>query len=383
MSRPNGEFKFAPGQYATLGVERPEKRSERPYSIVSSPYENEIEFFFELVPQGELTPHIYKLQVGDEMLMRKVPKGRFTLDTKSGRTNHLLVSTVTGVAPFVSYVRSLHKDWKEGKFAGDQKLFLLNGASRSWEFGYLDELRKFAAEVPWLTYVPTVSRPWDDPKWTGEIGRVDDLIRKYADMWGLNGTNSVGYLCGHPEMIERGKGMLQRIGFTKEVLKEEIYWIPGKEPASIAERQLYSFPREQRKPARPVLPQCRKSGVPLPPPQKSRCPRRLRVPPNPPSCEPCRGPRSTSHLPCGAFADQRSPPAMYTPQRSSPGVAEIPDTTSPPAGAAFPVRRSRKILLVYFMSQSQLIYRNAPAKKISVYCRTRFLHFKEPSGRYH
>ena len=49
----NGEFKFAPGQYATLGVQRPEKRSERPYSIASSPYENEIEFFFELVPQGD------------------------------------------------------------------------------------------------------------------------------------------------------------------------------------------------------------------------------------------------------------------------------------------------------------------------------------------
>jgi ferredoxin--NADP+ reductase len=182
--QPNGEFKFAPGQYATLGVQRAEKRSERPYSIVSSPYESEIEFFFELVPHGELTPELYKLQIGDEMLMRKVPKGRFTLDTKSGRTNHLLVSTVTGIAPFVSYIRTLHKDWKEGKFAGEQK---------------------------------------------GEIGRVDDLIRKYADMWGLNGTNSVGYLCGHPQMIEHGKGMLQRIGFTKEVLKEEIYWIPGKE----------------------------------------------------------------------------------------------------------------------------------------------------------
>src|SRR6202158_6212433 len=133
--QPSGEFKFTPGQYATLGVQRAEKRWERPYSIVSSPYENEVEFFFELVPHGELTPDIYKLQVGDEMLMRKVPKGRFTLDTKSGRSNHLLVSTVTGVAPFVSFVRALHKDWKECKFAGEQKLFLLNGASRSWEFG--------------------------------------------------------------------------------------------------------------------------------------------------------------------------------------------------------------------------------------------------------
>src|SRR6476469_7729135 len=226
---PGGPFTFKPGQYATLGVQTPEKRSERAYSIASSPRENEVEFFFELVPQGELTPKLYQLQVGDDVLMRKASKGLFTLDQKSGRTNHFLVSTVTGVAPFVSYVRTLYRGWKEGTFKGEQKLFLLNGASRSWEFGYTDELVKFAAEVPWLKYVPTVSRPWDDPKWTGEVGRVDDLIRKYTDMWGLNGANSVGYLCGHPQMIEHGKGMLQRIGFTKEVLKEEIYWIPEKE----------------------------------------------------------------------------------------------------------------------------------------------------------
>jgi ferredoxin--NADP+ reductase len=113
---PGGEFKFAPGQYATLGVEGQQKRSERPYSIVSSPHESELEFFFELVPNGELTPQLYQLQLGDELLMRKVAKGRFTLDTRSGRTNHLLVCTVTGIAPFVSYVRTLYKDWKEGKF---------------------------------------------------------------------------------------------------------------------------------------------------------------------------------------------------------------------------------------------------------------------------
>ncbi|HKE24787.1 MAG TPA: FAD-binding oxidoreductase [Bryobacteraceae bacterium] len=230
--QPGGEFKFAPGQYATLGVEGSEKRSERPYSIVSSPYENEVEFFFELVPHGELTPQLYKLQLGDELLMRKAPKGRFTLDSKSGRTNHLLVSTVTGIAPFVSYIRTLYKDWKEGTYGGEHKLFLLNGASRSWEFGYREEIQEVADEVPWLKYVPCVSRPWEDEKWKGETGRVDDVLRKYADLWGLNGSNAVGYLCGHPDMIEHGKGILHRIGFHKEVLKEEIYWIPGKEVPS-------------------------------------------------------------------------------------------------------------------------------------------------------
>jgi ferredoxin--NADP+ reductase len=226
-----GAFTFAPGQYATLGVEGPDKRSERAYSIVSSPHEGELEFFFELVPEGELTPKLYRLQPGDELLMRKVPKGRFTLDFEKGRTNHLLVATVTGVAPFVSYVRTLFKAWREGTFAGEHRLFLLNGASRSWEFGYLKELENFAAEAPWLSYVPSVSRPWDDAGWSGETGRVDDVLRKYADLWGLNGANSVGYLCGHPEMIETGKGILRRIGFSKEFLKEEVYWIPGKELA--------------------------------------------------------------------------------------------------------------------------------------------------------
>ncbi|HEY7617437.1 MAG TPA: FAD-binding oxidoreductase [Terriglobales bacterium] len=227
-----GEFKFVPGQYATLGMEGEGKRRERPYSIVSSPYESELEFFFELVPQGEVTPDLHKLQPGAEVLMRKVPKGRFTLDAKGERTNHLLVCTVTGVAPFVSYVRALYEDWKQGRFAGEHKLFLLQGASRSWEFGYLQELRQIAAEVSWFTYVPTVSRPWDDPSWGGEVGRVDDLVRKYADQWGMNGTNTVGYLCGHPGMIENSKGILKRTGFTKEVLKEEIYWVPGKQTAT-------------------------------------------------------------------------------------------------------------------------------------------------------
>jgi ferredoxin--NADP+ reductase len=93
--QPGGEFKFAPGQYATLGVEHDGRRTERPYSIVSAPFENEIEFFFELVPEGALTPRLYKLQPGDELLMRKIPKGKFTLDTESERKHHLLDATNT------------------------------------------------------------------------------------------------------------------------------------------------------------------------------------------------------------------------------------------------------------------------------------------------
>ncbi|MFZ1918900.1 MAG: hypothetical protein WAU58_15100 [Terriglobales bacterium] len=224
---PGGEFSFLPGQYATLGVEKDARRLERPYSIASSPYEKELEFFFELVPEGQTTPPLYDLQPGDEVLLRKVAKGRFTLDTtQPERTRHLMLSTVTGIAPFVSYARTLFKDWKEGRFADDHKLFLLTGASRSWEFGYREELEKLANETPWLTCVFTVSRPWEDDAWRGETGRVDDLIRKYADQWGCTSANSIAYLCGHPEMVEHGKGILKRIGFQKENMKEEVYWVP-------------------------------------------------------------------------------------------------------------------------------------------------------------
>jgi ferredoxin/flavodoxin---NADP+ reductase len=226
---PGGLFPFAPGQYATLGVEKNARRLERPYSIVSSPYEKELEFFFELVPQGETTPPLYDLQLGDEVLMRKVAKGRFTPDfSQPGHTNHLMLSTVTGIAPFVSYARTLHQDWNEGRFKGEHKLFLLNGASRSWEFGYREELEEIAAKVPWLTCIFTVSRHWEDDNWKGEVGRVDELIRKYADAWGCNAQNSMAYLCGHPEMVEHGKGILRRAGFQRENLKEEVYWVPTK-----------------------------------------------------------------------------------------------------------------------------------------------------------
>src|SRR6202022_3207233 len=139
--RNGGDFNFLPGQYATLGVEAAGgKRIERPYSIASAPYEDEVEFFFELVPDGALTPLLHKLQPGDSLLMRKAPKGRFGLETQNGRSHHLLVSTVTGVAPFVSYVRTLYRDWKSGKSDGAHKLYLLHGASCLWALGHKDNV---------------------------------------------------------------------------------------------------------------------------------------------------------------------------------------------------------------------------------------------------
>jgi ferredoxin/flavodoxin---NADP+ reductase len=222
---PGDEFRFVPGQYATIGASTPEGFVERPYSIASSRYEPEIELFMEFVPDGELTRSLHEAQAGAALSLRKTAKGRFTLDLASGHQNHLLLCTVTGVAPYMSYVRTLYADWKANRFPGNARIYLIQGASRSWEFGYREELEGIAANVPWLTYVPTVSRFAEDPSWKGERGRVDDVIRKYTDEWGLSPADTTAYLCGHPLMIETGTRILSRAGFRKESLKQEAYWV--------------------------------------------------------------------------------------------------------------------------------------------------------------
>lgn len=232
---PGGPFQYRAGQYATLGLEQDGVRTERAYSLASSPYEDALEIFVELVPHGGLTPALFQLKPGDSLLCRKIAKGHFLLDLGSGRTNHLLISTVTGVAPFVSYVRTLHRDWKQGNSAiqGQHKIFCLQGASQVVEFGYREELTSYAAEAPWFKYVATVSRPWDNPAWNGETGRVDDLLRKYADAWGLRPETTTAYLCGHPKMIEKARGIFQRAGWKKDAVREEAFFpLRAKETAS-------------------------------------------------------------------------------------------------------------------------------------------------------
>jgi len=231
---PGAPYTYLAGQYATLGVDMSERPLERAYSIASSPYEPVLEFFVERVPEGKLSPLLYEMKKDTQLLLRRFAKGRFTLDLRSGRKNHLLLATVTGVAPYVSYVRTLYQDWKKGgtPMPGEHRLFCVQGSSHVHEFGYRDELEKIAAEAPWLKYVPTISRPRDNPDWHGELGRVDDLIRKYIEVWNLTPADTTAYLCGHPGMVETGRGMLSRAGWKKDAIQDEVYFQPGSSPSA-------------------------------------------------------------------------------------------------------------------------------------------------------
>jgi ferredoxin/flavodoxin---NADP+ reductase len=221
---PEAPLAFAPGQYVSLGLEVGERVLLRPYSIVSAPHEPRLEFFLELVTEGALTPRLFELGEGDEIWMFHRPAGRLLLD-RTAATHHLMVATSTGVAPYMSMVRTLVDEAARGREPGVQ-VFLLHGASYAHDLGpYAGELARIGREWSWLTYVPTVSRPAENPDWTGERGRVEDVLRKYVDGFSPDVRALVGYLCGNPQMIDKARDILLRAGVAPEAVREEKYFL--------------------------------------------------------------------------------------------------------------------------------------------------------------
>lgn len=214
-------YTFLPGQYATLGVEHAGKLIERPYSVASAPHEPFLEFFIELVPHGSLTPRIFALGLGATITVRRRFTGRFILDAAK-RKNHLMVATVTGIAPFISMLRAYHV---ASETPPPLRFTVLHGASWSQDFGpYCDELKRIEAEDDCVRYVPTVSRAQQDAGWQGEVGRVEDVLRKYADRLPLGSGELAAYLCGNPQMIENARGCLQRARIAPEQIHTEQYF---------------------------------------------------------------------------------------------------------------------------------------------------------------
>ena len=208
-----GHFKFKPGQYCTLGREG----VERAYSIASAPHESFLEIFVELVPEGELTPRLWDMKVGDKMSIRPRAKGIFVMDPTV--QHHFMLATVTGVAPFISIIREhLYQSGSGHKF------YVLLGASYQDELTYDCELAKLAAKHPGtINFVATVSRPDDDRncEWEGEKGRVNAVSERYLEKFDLPKESTTVYLCGHPGMIEDVKEQMAPKGWN---IIEERFW---------------------------------------------------------------------------------------------------------------------------------------------------------------
>jgi ferredoxin--NADP+ reductase len=72
MTRP-AHFKFTAGQFARIGLQVDGELIVRAYSVVSSPYDETLEFFSIVVPDGAFTSRLKDLQVGDELYLEKFP----------------------------------------------------------------------------------------------------------------------------------------------------------------------------------------------------------------------------------------------------------------------------------------------------------------------
>ena len=221
---PSELFKFKAGQYCTLGL----GKIERAYSIVSAPYEKHLEIFVELVPDGELTPKMWDLKVGDYMSVRPRAKGIFTMDKKMH--HHFMLSTVTGLAPSISMVRQyLYDGGHEGDANGNNEkhvFYIMYGASYLDELTYDVELNDLAAKHPDVVkFVPTISRPTEDRNsgWTGVTGRVNTIAEEYLAKFDLPKDDTKVYACGHPGMIEDVKEKLPPQGWN---FVEERFWKP-------------------------------------------------------------------------------------------------------------------------------------------------------------
>ena len=204
-------FRFRAGQFARLGVTKADGSTVwRAYSMVSSPHDEFLEFFSIVVPGGEFTSELSRLQVGDTLLVDRQAFGYLTLDRFVDGRDLWLLATGTGIAPFVSILQDFEV-WE--KF---ERIVLVYSAREARELAYQDLItelssRDYLAEhAHKLTYIPIVTRE----QIPGALnGRITTLIEsgelERAVNLELTPEHSRVMLCGNPQMIDDTRKLLK------------------------------------------------------------------------------------------------------------------------------------------------------------------------------
>ena len=213
-------YRFTAGQFARLGVKKCTPAGEsiawRAYSIVSAPYEEHLEFYSIVVPNGEFTSELSRLRVGDPLYLEKMNYGFLTTDRFECGKDLWLLSSGTGLAPFISILYDL-KTWEDY-----ERVILVHSVREPGELAYRDliedmkhheYLGEFAADQ--LRYVPVVTRVATP----GALGdRITALIEN-GELERFAGTRldherSRVMLCGNPDMVEDLRKQFVGRGFT-------------------------------------------------------------------------------------------------------------------------------------------------------------------------
>lgn len=253
--------RFVAGQYMVLGLnneERPELGSvRRPMSIVSAPEETgSLEFYIRFVSHpasaNPLTHLLWKIREGARLFCGTKITGRFTLEDMVGADDprlKIMVAAGTGLAPFLSFVRSeVLRDPK----ADLSRFVMLHGASYPADLGYRDELAGLVGHHG-LHYMATVSRPKEAPEWSGDAGRVEDyfLPERLAELerrvglpeGGFTAKTATIFICGLQGTI--GQTVLRMVdrGFVPENRRlRTALEVPEGTPASLFFEQYDTTP---------------------------------------------------------------------------------------------------------------------------------------------
>ncbi len=214
-TRPEG-YLFTPGQYARLGLcARNGTPVWRAYSIVSGLAEQHLEYYVVDVPGGAFTSMLKQLQPGDPILLEKQSYGFMTADRFTDGDDLWMLSTGTGLGPFLSILRDAPV-WN--KF---RHLILVHSVRHATEFAYQQELlqlqQQFAASPARLHIVRTTTRdPQADLAANCLHGRITTLLEngnmeRYLDL-PLQPEGSRVMLCGNPQMIEQTRSILHQRG---------------------------------------------------------------------------------------------------------------------------------------------------------------------------
>jgi len=210
-------LRFSNGHFTMIGLRVNDKPLLRAYSIVSANYEEHLEFLSIKVPDGPLTSRLQHIQVGDSIVVGKKPTGTLLIDYLLPGKRLYMLSTGTGVAPFLSIIRDPET------YEKFEQVVLVHGVREVKELAYHDYItqelpqHEFLGEMVsrQLKYYPTVTR--EAFKHQGRVTTVIDNGQMAADL-GLPALNPVEdrvMICGSPEMLRDLKHMMETRGFKE------------------------------------------------------------------------------------------------------------------------------------------------------------------------
>jgi len=210
-------FRFENGQFTMVGLEVDGKPLLRAYSLASANYEEHLEFLSIKVPDGPLTSRLQHLKVGDSVLIGKKPTGTLVADNLLPGKTLWLLSTGTGLAPFLSIIRDPET------FERFEQVVLVHGVRQVEELAYHDYItehlprHEFLGELVSgkLLYYPTVTR--EDFRNTGRVTTLLESGKIAADLGipMLDPAEDRVMICGSPEMLRDLKHMMESRGFKE------------------------------------------------------------------------------------------------------------------------------------------------------------------------